>query len=177
MTGQGCPQNHEQEMPMDEVRIQKTASLWDQLQRMEDQITRRAYEIFRGRGSQPGEDLMNWLTAENEMIWKPAMELKEKDNQFEIQIAVAGMDPKDITIEVTENDLLVKGETKSESRKEEKGEVYASEFQSGTLFRSIQFPKKIDPDNVTAGMKNGLLTITAPISPDAKSRKVTIQAA
>ena len=165
---------------MDEVRIQKTESLWDQLQKMEERITRRAYEIFRGNGSRFGEDLQNWLTAESEMIWKPAMELKEKDNQFEIQIACAGVDAKDITIEVTENDLLVKGETKSETKsekREEKGEVHTSEFQSGSLFRNIQFPKKIDPDKVQAGMKNGLLTITAPISPDAKSRKVTIQAA
>ena len=161
---------------MDEVRIQKTESLWDQLQKMEERITRRAYEIFRGNGSHLGEDLKNWLTAERETIWKPAMEMKEKENQFEIQIAAAGVDPKDITIEVTENDLLVRGETKTE-RKEEKGQIHTSEFQSGFLFRSIQFPKRIDPDKVKAGMKHGLLTITAPISPDAKTRKVTIQAA
>lgn len=161
---------------MDEVRIRKTESLWDQLQRMEERITRRAYEIFRGNGSNFGEELQNWLTAEREMIWKPAMEMKEKDNHFEIQIAAPGVDPKDITIEVTENDLLVRGETKTE-RKEETGEVYTNEFQSGALFRSIEFPKRIDPDKVKAGMKHGLLTITAPITPDAKSRKVTIQAA
>jgi HSP20 family protein len=163
---------------MDEVRIRKTESLWDQLQKMEEQITNRAYDIFRGSGSNFGDELQNWLTAEREMIWKPAMEMKEKDDKFEIQMAVAGVDPKDITLEVTENDLLVRGETKSEKKeKDEKGEVYTSEFQSGTLFRNIQFPKRIDPDKVKAGMKNGLLMITAPISPDAKARRVTIQAA
>jgi len=161
---------------MDEVRIQKTESLWDQLQRMEERIARRAYEIFRGNGSNFGNELQNWLTAEQETIWKPAMEMKEKDDQFEIQIAAAGMDPKEITIEVTDHDLLVRGETKSE-KKEEKGEIYTSEFKSGALFRSIQFPKRIDPDRVRASMKHGLLTITAPVSPDAKFRKVTIQAA
>jgi HSP20 family protein len=161
---------------MDEVRIRKTESLWDQLQKIEERITHRAYEIFRGNGSKIGDELQNWLTAEREVIWKPAMELKEKDNQFEIQIAAPGVDQKDMIIEVTENDLLVRGETRTEKR-EEKGEVYTSEFQSGALFRSIEFPKKVDPDKVKAGMKHGVLTITAPISPDAKSRKVTIQAA
>jgi HSP20 family protein len=165
---------------MDEVKIQKAESLWDQLQRMEDQITRRAYDLFLSNGSQHGSDLQHWLTAERETIWKPAMEMRETDDQFEIQIAVPGMSPKDISVEVTENDLLVKGEMKTEENeknKEEKGESYTRESQTGTLFRSIQFPTKIDPDKVKARIKDGVLNIAAPISQDAKSRKVTIQAA
>src|SRR5437868_5757608 len=115
---------------MDEVRIQQTQSLWDQLQRMEEQITRRAYDIFNGNGSQPGGDLQNWLAAERELICKPPMEMKEMDDQFEIQIAVPGVDAKDINIEVTENELLVTSQT-STQKKETKGEVYASELQTG----------------------------------------------
>ena len=105
-----------------------------------------------------------------------AEELKEKDNQFQLQVAVAGVDPKDLQVEVTADGLLVKGETKAE-KKEEKGEVHTSEFQTGSLFRSIQFPKKIDADKVKAQIKNGMLTITAPIAEEARTRKVNIQAA
>ena len=161
---------------MGEVTVQKSESVWDQLQKMEDRIMRRAYEIFHGTGSVIGNDLDNWLSAERELIWKPAIELKEENNQFQLKIAVAGVDPKELTVEVTSEGLLVKGETKTE-KKEEKGELHTSEFQSGSLFRSIRFPKKIDADKVKAELKNGLLTVVAPIAEEAKARKVNIAAA
>jgi HSP20 family protein len=161
---------------MGEVAVQKSDSIWDQIQRMEDRILRRAYEIFSGNGYLTGRDLDDWLTAERELVWKPAIKLKEKDNQFELQIAVAGVDPRDLKVEVTPEEVLVKGESRTE-KKEEKGEIHTSEFQSGSLFRSIHFPVRIDPDKVKAELKNGLLTITAAISEEAKRRKVNIQAA
>ena len=161
---------------MGEVAVQKTDSFWDQIQRMEDRVMRRAYDIFRGNGSSIGQDLDNWLTAERELVRKPAIEITEKDNRFEIKIAVTGIEPKDLKVEVTEKDLLVKGETRTE-KKEDKGEVHTSEFQSGSVFRSIHLPKKVDPDKVKADLKNGLLTVTAPITEEAKARKVDIQAA
>ena len=137
---------------------------------------RRAYDIFVGTGAVFGKDLDNWLAAERELIWKPAIELTEKNNQFEVKIVVAGVDPKDLKVEVTSEDLLVKGETRTQ-KKEEKGEVHTSEFQSGSLFRSIHFPKNVDPDKVKAEIKNGLLSIVAPIAEEAKARKVDIHAA
>ena len=161
---------------MSEVAVQKTDTFWDELQAMEDRVMRRAYDIFRSNGSAEGKDLDNWLAAERELLSKPPIQLKEKDNQFEIQVAVAGVDAKDIKVEVTADDLLIKGETRTE-KKEEKGEVYTSEFQSGTLFRSIHFPKKVDSGKVKAEIRNGLLTVTAPIVEEAKAQKVKVQTA
>ena len=61
--------------------------------------------------------------------------------------------------------------------KEKKGEIHTSELQSGFLFRSIQFPKKIDTEKVKAELKNGMLTITAPLAEEAKTTKANIQTA
>lgn len=161
---------------MGEVAVQKKESVWDELLEMEERIMQRAFDIFLDNGSVFGKDLDNWLAAERELVWKPAIELTEKENQLEIRVAVAGIDPKDINVEVTAEDLLVRGETKTE-KKEQKGEVHTSEFQAGSLFRSIRFPKKVDPNKVKAEIKNGLLTVVAPIAEEAKSRKVNVQAA
>jgi HSP20 family protein len=161
---------------MPEVAVQKKETFWDQIQEMEDRILRRAHDIFRINGSVFGQDLDNWLAAERELVWKPAIEVKEKDNQYEVQVAVAGIDPKDLKVEITADDLLIKGETQTE-KKEEKAEVITSEFQAGSLFRSIHFPKKVDPSKVKAEIKNGLLTVTAAIAEEAKARKVDIHAA
>ena len=117
---------------MAEVAVQKKEkeSVWDELQKMEERIMKRAYDIFSGKGSTFGEDLDNWLAAERELVWKPAIELTEKDNQFEIRIAVTGIEPRDLNVEVTSDDLLVKGETKTE-KKESKGEVTQASSKAG----------------------------------------------
>jgi HSP20 family protein len=158
------------------VAIRKKDTIWDDMDKMRDRVMRRAYDLFLSNGSRFGRDWDDWLTAERELVWKPAIELKEKDNEFQLKIAIPGVDPKDLDIEVTPEDLLVKAETRRET-KEEKGEVYTCELQTGNLFRAIHFPKKVDPNKVKAEFKNGMLMITAAVAAEAKAKKVAIQVA
>lgn len=156
--------------------VKKTESIFDDLFRTEQRIMRRAYDIFLGNGGILGRDLDNWLAAERELVWKPAIEMEDKDKEFDLKIAVAGIDPKDLDIEVTPDYLLVKAETRHE-HKEGKGKTLKCEFSSGNLFRAVHFPKKINPDKVKAEFKNGLLRITAEIAEEARARKISIAAA
>src|ERR1700688_2255219 len=96
--------------------IKKTKSVFDELNHLHDQIMKRAYEIFDGNGQEFGKDLDHWLEAERELVWKPAIELEEKDNEIRLQIAVPGVDPKEIDIEVTPEDVLVKAEIHHEHK-------------------------------------------------------------
>jgi HSP20 family molecular chaperone IbpA len=48
----------------------------------------------------------DWLEAERELVWKPAIELEERDNEFLLEMAAAGVDPKDFDIQVTPEDIL-----------------------------------------------------------------------
>ena len=155
--------------------IKKTESIFDDLNKMHDRIMKRAFEIFDGKGHAFGKDIDDWLQAERELVWKPAIELQEKDNEIHLQIATPGIDPKDINIEVTPEDILVKAETHHE-HKEDKGEVHVCEFTSGNMFRSVHLPKKIDPDKVKAEFKNGMLSLTAEIAKEAQARKIDLKA-
>jgi HSP20 family molecular chaperone IbpA len=123
------------EVIMGTLAVKKTESIFDQLNALHEQIMKRAFEIFDGNGHVFGRDLEDWLQAERELVLKPAIELEEKDHEFRLQIAVPGVDPKDIHIEATPEDILVKAETRHE-HKEEKGQVHICEFASGNLFRS-----------------------------------------
>lgn len=156
--------------------IRKSKSIFDEIVRMNDRIMRRAYDIFSENGRTSGKELDDWLQAERELIWKPAIELEEKDNQFRLAVAVPGIDSKDIEIDVTSEDILIRANVHHEHKEEKKGEVYACEFDSGNLFRSIHLPKKIDADNVKAEFGNGILTLQAPIA-EARVKKVAIEAA
>jgi HSP20 family protein len=160
----------------DTVPVRKTKSIFDELGKMQDRIVRRAYEIFSENRETFGGSLDNWLKAERELVWKPAVELAEKDGQFVLEVAASGVDPKDINIEVTAEDILIRADVHHE-HKEKKGEIYICEFANGNLFRSIHLPKKIDPDKVKAEFKNGMLTLKAAVAEEAPAKKITIDAA
>jgi len=155
--------------------IKKSESVFDELDRMNARILQRAYEIFEGNGQILGRELDNWLQAEKELIWKPSIELEEKDNKFLLQVAVPGVESKDIHIEVTTDEILVKAEL-PRKEKEDKGQVHTSEFAAGSLFRAVHFPKKIDPDKVKAEFKDGILRITVDVAEESKPRKVAVSA-
>ena len=154
----------------DVVPIRKPSSILDEMKDIQDRIMRRAYEIFEQNGSTLGRDLDNWAQAEREMVWKPAFELSEKDGRFQLEAAISGVDPKDIDIKVTPEDIVLKADTQRQYTTQ-KGLVHYSEFQSGQMFRAIHLPKKINPDNVKAEVTNGLLRLTAEIAEETHSEK------
>jgi HSP20 family protein len=158
------------------IAIGKTSSILDELQDMQDRVMRRAYEIFENNGRLFGRDLDDWLQAEQELLWKPAVELCETDKGLLLEAAISGVDPKDLDIEVTPEDIVLKADIQHE-HKEEKGTVHICEFQTGKMFRLIHLPKKINPDKVKAEFKNGLLRLTAEIAEEARGRKIKPQAA
>ena len=158
------------------LSIRRTKSIFEEIDRMHDRVMNRAYEIFSGNGGLFGRATDDWLQAERELVWQPAIELEENDNQLRLQLAAPGVDPNDIDIQVTPDDILVKADIHHEHQ-EKKGEVYACEFASGNLFRSIHLPKKIDPDKVKAEFKNGILTMKAPVAEEVRRRKVAAEAA
>jgi HSP20 family protein len=153
--------------------IKKQESIFDEMDKMRERIRCRAYDIFQMNGEASGKDLENWLQAEQELVWKPAIELEEKDKEFRLQVAVPGVEPDDIDIEVTAEDILVKAEIQSAQN----GDILTTEFPSGNLFRSVHLPKRIETDKVTAEVNNGMLTLKARIAADALTERVKVQAA
>jgi HSP20 family protein len=153
------------------VTLTPAASLVDELERIRHRISERAYELFRTSDgwNNPNDD---WLNAERELLWQPAVELCQKDGRFEVRAAVAGVDPKDLAVTVTSDDLLIKGNGAHEHRAE-MGTVHLCEFSGGTLFRSVHFPAPIVPEKVVAECRDGLLTITAPISQSEAATKTS----
>ena len=153
--------------------IAKAESVFDELQDMHDRIARRAYDIFTSNGRTVGRELDDWLEAETELVWEPSIELSETDKEFVLDMAIPGVDAKDIDMEVTPDYLVVKAGSRHDHH-EGKRKIHACEFKSGSLFRSIQFPKKINPDRVKAELRNGILHLTAEMATD--QRKIEMKA-
>lgn len=88
----------------------------------------------------------------------PKVEIKEKDKHYKVSVEIPGMNENDINVTLKENSLVLEGERKSESKKEEDG-YYSSEFSYGSFYRSIPLSEEVNPDSVKASYKNGILTI------------------
>jgi HSP20 family molecular chaperone IbpA len=158
------------------LAIRKTSSVFDQVNEIQERITQRAYEIFERNGAVFGRELDNWLQAEEELLWKPSIELREKNGELLIEAALSGLDPKDVEIEVTPEDIILKAETQHQHQ-EQKSIVHICEFKTGMMFRSIHLPRKINPDRVKAEFNNGLLRLTAQIAQETRATKSRSEAA
>jgi len=94
----------------------------------------------------------------------PRVEIREIGNEVKITADLPGMEEKDIEISLHDNVLTLKGEKKSESE----GALY-SERWHGQFQRAVQLGPEIDPDNVNAAFKNGVLTVTLAKKPEAQT--------
>lgn len=137
--------------------------IFDELEKVVDQIRVRAYNLFARRGFSMGNDLEDWLDAEREVCW-PAAELVEEDDEFEVKVALAGFDAKDISVTATPRELIVKAARSESHAERESAKVRWSQFSSNDVYRYIELPADINVDKITAEYKNGVLEIEAPKS-------------
>ena len=143
------------------IRFRTVESIADDLEAMQKRIAIRAMEIFRGRGAALGRAVEDWLKAEKETVWRPALEVHRTDDAFVVEAALAGVPSSQLDVRVTPNELLLAAEL-HHSHHEQEGDAIVCEFANGPLFRSYRFPEPIDVGRVSAEYRDGLLRVTAP---------------
>jgi HSP20 family protein len=117
------------------------------------------------------EALRTFGTTEG--AWVPACNAWEDSNGFYVQMALPGWEPKDVTLEVNNQVLSVKGEKKEESSDSRKHLI--REIADGRFVRIFKLPTIVDHDKASATCKNGLLTISFPKREEAKCRRIVIE--
>jgi HSP20 family protein len=162
-------------MARNDIALRKAETIFNELDRLHHAISQRAYDLFRRRGDLWGGPLADWLNAERQLVWKPAIELRQKDNQFELRAATPGVEAKDLDVQITPEDVLIKADI-DHTHTPDEGTVRLCEFTGGQLFRSVHFPQKIDPESARAEYRNGMLRLTASIAKPV-AQKVEIKAA
>jgi HSP20 family protein len=156
------------------VRCRTVDNVLAEVEGVQRHIAQRAQEIFRARGGALGHAVEDWIKAERETIWRPALEVRRTKDAFVVEVAVAGIDPKQLDVQVTPTELVL-GAPVHHSDREQEGDVVLCEFANGPLFRNYRFPDPVDPARVSAQYRNGMLRVTAPLAQPAT--KVEIQAA
>lgn len=142
-----------------------------------EQIRHRAFDLFKIRGFNDGRDFDDWLTAEREICW-PKAELVEEDDEFEIKMALAEFDPKEITVTATPREVIVKAahsDKQKKSSKKDGKKVRWSEFRDSSVYRRIALPAEVDVDKISAEFEHGMLEIEAPKAHEKKDARKKIK--
>lgn len=143
---------------------------WDVLREL-DTLRREIDEAFRGGHSRP--QVSPFLAAAGARRF-PLVNFSEDEGHIYLEALVPGVDPAGIDLSVMRNTLTISGARKPFI--EEQGQVvHRSELGSGTFSRTVELPVDIDPDQISAECKDGIMLVTLAKAEHAKPKKIEIK--
>ena len=105
--------------------------------------------------------------------WHPTVDIYDNDENFVITAELPGIDKKDIAIEVKDGVLTLKGIRSSDNEvKEEK--YYRRERTFGKFERTFRLPLDIDPEEISANYKDGVLKIDIPKPEEQRPKQISV---
>jgi HSP20 family protein len=104
-----------------------------------------------------------------------ALDLYETDDNLVVETSLPGINPDDVDISIVGNTLTIKGETKHEAEKEEKGRYHYRERRYGAFRRSIILPTGVNTDAAEAVFEKGVLKLTLPKVEEAKPKRIQVK--
>ena len=113
------------------------------------------------------DDIDTWVdtgffTDMPDTMWRPAIDIEEKDGKFMVRADLPGMKKDDIHIELHNGYLTLRGERKSE-HKEKKGGYERFERTYGSFVRTLCVPEGVTEKDIHANYKDGVLELTIPV--------------
>ena len=89
----------------------------------------------------------------------PAVNIREDEKRFLLDLAVPGIDRKDLKIDINEDILTIASETRNESEENKDG-YKRKEFSYSSFCRSFQIPENVNKEKIDASYKDGILSVT-----------------
>jgi len=105
-------------------------------------------------------------------VW-PAVDIFEKDGKMVIKAELPGMDKKDISLDIQNDVLTLRGERKYENEVKEEN-FFRKEMSHGTFVRSFTLLGDVDTDRIKAEFKDGILTVEVPSPETPKPKQITV---
>jgi HSP20 family protein len=114
--------------------------------------------------------------AERAASWLPAAEGRLEDGTYIIQLALPGMDPKEVEVSLMDSVLTVKGERKADHDTTGR-DYFVREVAYGAFQRSFALPEGVDAAQVEAKYTNGMLEVRVPSPRAVTPRTIEVKAA
>ena len=117
----------------------------------------------------------SWRDGGSDVVsFSPLVDISENDKELTVKAELPGMDEKDISVELDDSAITIRGEKHEE--KEEKGRKWHVREQSyGSFLRVIPLPTGVDSEKAKAKFKKGVLTVTLPKVGEEQSKRRTVK--
>ena len=99
----------------------------------------------------------------------PAVNIKETDQDFQLEVAVPGITKEQVKIEVNEKVLTLSSEAENKQEEtNEAGNYTRREFHFQSFKRSFTLPESVDGENIRARYEDGILHVLLPKREEAQ---------
>ncbi len=129
-------------------------------------ITRRSYKPFLW-SSLFDDDFFPVVSGRNTSM--PAVNIKEDEKKFTLDLAVPGIEKKDLKIEINEDVITISSEH-SEEKVDDRDDFKRREFSYSTFCRSFYLPENVSKDKIEANYKDGILSVVLPKDAEEKAK-------
>jgi HSP20 family protein len=105
--------------------------------------------------------------------WRPAVDIYEAENEIVLKAELPGITKDDVAVEVKDNALTLRGERFPEAKINE-DKYYRREICFGTFERSFTLQDRIQPEQIKATFKDGILTVKIPRPHAETPKQITV---
>ena len=137
---------------------------------VEDEETEEGEEMQTTQGAAGSSE--DWLSEYEGQLTIDMFQTK--DNVI-IKSTIAGVRPEDIDVTIANDMVTIRGERKRDFEASSEDYFY-QECYWGSFSRSVVLPVDVDIDQVSADLKDGILTVVLPKAAKAKAKKVRVGA-
>jgi HSP20 family protein len=111
--------------------------------------------------------------AQGGRAWAPAVDMYETKDDLMLTVELPGVREKDVTVSITGDLLVIKGERRFEQELKEQGYLHV-ERTYGKFERLIQLPMPVQADKIKATYRDGVLQIQLPKVEAVKPKEIKI---
>ena len=109
-------------------------------------------------------DLFNTEFMPKMSATAPAINVKESDKAYTVELAAPGMKKEDFNVHINdEGNLIIKMESKAEKKEEDKNTRYLRrEFSYSKFEQTLILPDDVNKEQISAKVEHGVLTVELP---------------
>jgi HSP20 family protein len=115
----------------------------------------------------------DWEEGPGVAQWRPSVDIYDKEGETVVHAELPGVKKEDISLDVQDGVMTIKGKRISEEEIDEDG-YHRKERRYGSFLRTIPLPEEIDPDQVKANYREGVLEVRIPRSKPSGMRRISI---
>jgi HSP20 family protein len=105
----------------------------------------------------------------------PRVDVVDTTEALLVACDLPGIDADDIELEVVNNVLTIRGEKKPHDQDGSENAEYRNEIWHGTFHRTLALPDSVNPDEVSAELKNGVLSIHIAKREERKPKRIGVK--